>query len=218
MKKFKLINFLLMLFLFPAVDLAKDLSSVQMVGIRMGFWNAVKADKIQNTPELEITSKNTAPYAEVFIAPGLKKGFSLEFSFGSYYRGETRYHDSYGYYWKSATVYPVSGGLKFYPLSSVKNSRYQPYLHLGVAFITGVENIRLGKYYGSSILIEEGTNTYTTLGWLAGAGMDIALSRFWVIDSDIKYREVKFNDEVGGLKNFTGPQVTLGVSYIVKGI
>ncbi len=218
MKKILLINFLLLLVFLPTFGMAKDLSSVQMVGIRMGFWNAVKADKVHSTPDLEISNKITAPYAEVFIAPGLKKGFTLEFSFGSCYRGETRYHDSYGYYWKSVTVYPVSGGLKFYPLSSVKNSKCQPYLHLGVAFITGVENIRLGEYYGSSILLQEGTNTYTTLGWLAGAGMDFILSRHLVIGADFKYRGVNFNDEVGGLKNFNGPQATLGISYIVKGI
>jgi opacity protein-like surface antigen len=218
MKKFVLINFLLLLVLIPAFGTAKDLSSVQMIGIRMGFWNAPKTHDIQTTPGQEITTKVTAPYAELFISPGLKKGFALEFSFGSCYRGETRYHDPYGYYWKKVTVYPVSGGVKFYPLSSVKNYRWQPYTYIGFAFITGVEEIRLGEYFGSSVLVQEGTNTYTTLGWQAGLGMDVVLSRFWVIGADFKYRGVKFKDEVGGLKNFNGPQVTLGVSYIVKGI
>jgi hypothetical protein len=48
--------------------------------------------------------------------------------------------------------------------------------------------------------------------------MDFLLSRFWAVGVDFKYRGVNFNDEVGGLKNFSGPQVTLGVSYLVKGI
>ncbi len=184
----------------------------------MGFWNAVEADRIQNTPEQEITSKVTAPYGEVFLSTGLDKGFALEFSFGSCYRGETRFHDSYGYYWKKVTIYPVSGGVKFYPLFSSQKSKFQPYIDMGGDFITGIEDIRLGEYFGSSILVQEGTNTYTTVGWHTGLGMDLVLSRFLVIGMDFKYRGLNFNDEVGGLKKFSGPQVTLGISYIVKGI
>ncbi|MFH1336145.1 MAG: outer membrane beta-barrel protein [Candidatus Zixiibacteriota bacterium] len=218
MKKYLLINLLVFCFILPASGQARDISSIQMMGVRMGFWSAVKAQDITNPPDQEITTKVTAPYGEIFISSGLKKGFALEFSLGSCYRGETRYSDSYGYYWKRVTIYPVSGGIKFYPLSSVQKSKLQPYADLGVAFVSGIEDIRLGIYSGPYLLVDEGINTYTTFGWHAGLGVDFPLNRFWAVGVDFKYRGVNFNDEVGGLKNFSGPQVTLGVSYLVKGI
>ncbi len=177
----------------------------------MGFWNAVEARNIQAPPEQEILSKVTAPYGEFFISAGLKKGFTLEFSFGSYYRGETRYYDSYGYYyWKRVTIYPISGELKFYPLSPIKRSRWQPYIDAGFGFVSGIENLRSGGY--------SGTNTYLTFGWHAGGGIEFILSRLFVIGADFKYRGVRFGDEVGGLKDYSGPEATLGLSYILKGI
>jgi opacity protein-like surface antigen len=217
MKKRLIFKLLVFLFVLPTVGKARDFSSIQMMGVRMGFWNSVKARDIVNPPNQEITTKVTAPYGEIFLSSGLKKGFALEFSLGSCYRGETRYSDSYGYYWKRVTIYPVSGGLKFYPLHSVQKSKLQPYGDAGVAFVSGIEDVRLGVYSGPYVMVDEGLNTYTTLGWHAGLGIDLSLSRMWAIGFDFKYRGVNFGDEVGGLKNFSGPQLTLGVSYLVKG-
>lgn len=181
----------------------------------MGFWNAVKAKNMQAPPGHEVLSKVTAPYGEFFICAGLKKGFALEFSLGSYYRGETRYKDPDGNYWKRVTIYPISAELKFYPLSSVKKSRWQPYTDAGFGFVSGIENIRLGE---PSVFVESGTNTYLTFGWHVGGGIEFAISRLFVIGVDFKYRGVRFGDEVGGLKDYSGPEAALGFSYILKGI
>lgn len=210
MKRLLLFNCFLLGILFPDFCLAKDLSSVHMFGMRMGFWNAVEAKNIQAPPEQEILSKVTAPYGEFFISTGLKKGFALGFSLGSCYRGETRYSDPDGYYyWKRVTIYPISAELKFYPLSPIKQSRWQPYIDAGFGFVSGIENLRSGGY--------SGTNTYLTFGWHVGGGMEFMLSRLFVIGADFKYRGVNFNKEVGGLKDYSGPEATLGLSYILKG-
>jgi hypothetical protein len=209
MKRLLLLSCLLLTILLPDFCLAEDLSSVHMFGIRMGFWNAVKAKDIQAPAGHEVLSKVTAPYGEFSICTGLKKGFALEFSLGSYYRGETRFNDPDGYYWKRVTLYPISAELKFYPLSSIKKSRWQPYTDAGFGFVSGIENLRSGGY--------SGTNTYLTFGWHAGGGIEFILSRLFVIGADFKYRGVNFNKEVGGLKDYSGPEATLGLSYILKG-
>jgi hypothetical protein len=218
MKKFLLFSSLLLGIFFPGHCLANDLSSVHMLGIRFGFWNAVEAQNIKGSPDQEISSKVTAPYGEFFVSSGLKKGFALEFSFGSCYRGETRYSDPYGYYWKQVNIYPISAELKFYPLFPIKKSRWQPYADAGVAFVSGIEDLRFGEYAGPLLLVGSGTNTYTTLGWHTGGGIEFVLSRLFVIGADFKYRGVNFNETVGGLKDYSGPQVTVGLSYILKGI
>jgi hypothetical protein len=198
---------------------ADDLSSVHMFGIRMGFWSALDAKNIQSPPPLEILTKVTAPYGEFFISNGLKKGFAFEFSVGSYYRGETRYSDTLGYYWKRVSIYPISALAKYYPLSSPSNNLLlQPYLDAGISVVSGIENLRLGEYAGPWTLVGDYTNTYLTLGGFAGVGMDFVLSRLFVLGLDFKYRWVKFGEQVGGLKDYSGPEATLGLSYILKGM
>jgi hypothetical protein len=197
---------------------ADDLSSVHMFGIRMGFWSALDAKNIKSPPSLEILTKVTAPYGEFFISNGLKKGFAFEFSVGSYYRGETRYSDTLGYYWKRVSIYPISALTKYYPLSSPSNNRWQPYLDAGISVVSGIENLRLGEYAGPLTFVGDYTNTYLTLGGLAGAGMDFVLSRLFVLGLDFKYRWVYFGEQIGGLKNYSGPEATLGLSYILKGM
>jgi outer membrane protein W len=189
-----------------------------MFGIRMGFWSALDAKNIHSSPYYEVLTKVTAPYGEFFISNGLKKRFAFEFSVGSYYRGETRYNDSLGYYWKRVTIYPVSAVTKYYPLSSPSNNPWQPYLDAGISFVSGVENLRLGEYAGQLTLVGDYTDTYLTLGWFSGVGMDFVLNRLFVLGLDFKYRWVNFGKQVGGLKDYSGPEVTLGLSYILKGM
>jgi len=188
-----------------------------MVGLRLGFWSALDAKNIRSSPSSAVLTKVTAPYGELFFSNGLKKGFAFEFSLGSYYRGETRYNDSFGYYWKRVTIYPVSALGKYYPLYSQSENLWQPYLDGGISFVSGVENLRLGEYAGPVTLVGDYTNTYLTFGLFAGGGMDFVLSRLFVLGLDFKYRWVNFGDEVGGLKDYSGPEATLGLSYVLKG-
>jgi hypothetical protein len=46
--------------------------------------------------------------------------------------------------------------------------------------------------------------------------MDYVLSKSFAVGLDFKYRGVRFGDEVGGMKNYSGPEATLGISYIFK--
>lgn len=202
--------------LWASFSVANDLSSVHMFGLRVGFWSVLDAKNKQSSPSSEVLTKVTAPYGELFFSNGLKNGFAFELSLGSYYRGETRYSDSLGYYWKKVTVYPVSATTKFYLLFSASSNVWQPYLDVGISFVSGVENLRLGEYAGPVTFVGDYTNTYWALGGLAGLGMDFVLSRLFVLGLDFKYRWVNFGKQVGGLKNYSGPEATLGLSYILK--
>ncbi|MCK4385466.1 MAG: hypothetical protein KAW52_04300 [candidate division Zixibacteria bacterium] len=46
--------------------------------------------------------------------------------------------------------------------------------------------------------------------------MNFVLSRLFVLGLDFKYRCVNFGKRVGGLKDYSGPEATLGLSYILK--
>jgi hypothetical protein len=199
-------------------SLATDLSSYKMVVIRAGFWSALEARHVDPKPGEDILTKVTTPYGEIHFSLGLKKGFAVGFSTGSCYRGETRYSDPDGYYWKRVSIYPFTTELKYYPLHRVKKSRWQPYLDGGAGLISGTEILRFGEYSGPLLLLGSSSDTYLTFGWHVGGGMDYVLSKSFAVGLDFKYRGVNFGDEIGGMKNYSGPEATLGISYIFKAL
>ena len=201
----------------PGFSSAQDLSHSKMVGLRFGFWRSEDAKHVQPAPGEDILTNVTAPYGEVHFSLGLEKGLAVGISMGSCYRGETRYNDAYGYYWKRVTIYPLSAELKYYPLHRVARSRWQPYVDAGGGLVSGTENIRFGEYAGPLLLLGSGTNTYLTVGWHGGTGLDFLLTRSLILGFDFKYRGARFGDEVGGIKDFSGPEATLGLSYVLKG-
>jgi opacity protein-like surface antigen len=196
---------------------AMDLSGAQTVGLRFGVWRAENAKHVQPAPGEQILTDVAAAYGEVHISLGLKKGFAAGISLGSCYRGETRYNDQYGYYWKRVTIYPIGAELKYYPLHRVEGSRWQPYLDTGAGLVSGTEDIRFGEYSGPLLYSGSGINTYLTVGWHGGLGIDFVLTRSLVVGLDMKYRGTQFNHKVGGIKDFSGPEATLGLSYVLKG-
>ncbi len=218
MRRFLILSCLVLVVTSGDLCSAKDLSWSQTIGVRFGLWNSTEAKHVQPDPGEDILTKVTAPYGEIHVSLGLKKGFAVGISLGSCFRGETRYNDPYGYYWKRITVYPITAELKYYPLHRVAKSKWQPYLDGGGGLVSGTENIRIGEYIGSLVLSSSGTNSYLTFGWHGGAGMDFILTNSLVLGFDFRYRGVRFGDDVGGIKNYSGPEATLGVSYIVKGL
>jgi opacity protein-like surface antigen len=188
-----------------------------MVSMRVGFWSALEARNVDPKPGEDILTKVTTPYGEIHFSLGLKKGFAVGFSTGSCYRGETRYSDPDGYYWKRVTIYPFTAELKYYPLH-LEKSKWQPYLDGGAGLISGTEILRFGEYSGPLLLLGSTTDTYLTFGWHAGGGVDIVLSKSFALGVDFKYRVVRFGDEVGGMKDYSGPEATLGISYIFKAL
>jgi opacity protein-like surface antigen len=196
---------------------ARDLSSLKIVGVRFGVWRAENAKHVQAAPGEQILTDVAAPYGEVHISLGLNKGFAAGISIGSCYRGETRYNDQYGYYWKRVYIYPIGGEITYYPLYRSEKSRWQPYLDTGAALVSGTEDIRFGEYSGPLLYSGSGLNTYLTVGWHGGMGMDFSLTRSLIIGLDMKYRGTRFSHKVGGVKDFSGPEATLGLSYVLKG-
>lgn len=215
MKRFFFFSCFLLGILLPSLCLAEDLSSVDMLGVRIGFWSAPEAKNVETDlfwEEVPVTER----YLELFLSSGLKKRFSREISLGLYWRGETELYDidpktriKYTLYYHKVVLLPISLGFKFYPLSPVKNSRWHPYIGAGVGLVLGIEKY-YSEYWGNY------SNISPTFGWHVGGGIEFKLSQSIVIGADFKYRGVNFREEIGGLKDYSGPGATLGLYRILK--
>ena len=196
--------------------LGEDISSLNLIGLRIGIWRMSSPEIVPQIPEYQASAKTVSPYGEVFLSYGLKKGFSAELSLGSCDRGETRFEHGIDYYWESITIYPISLGGYFYPLSHKPQTSWQPYLDLGISYVVGSRSLDYGSVYpGYRYFFEGYVKNSSAFGVFTGTGMDFNLSKYLILNFDFKYRWVKFGKEVGGIKDYSGAQITLGFAYVL---
>jgi hypothetical protein len=217
MKKFIfiLISTLILLLLTTPIW-AVDFSLTKRVGVRLGLWSGTGIEKKIIKNGSEISNQKVSSVFEFLILQGMKKGLSLEFSFGVISRGETRTDLPTGeYYWENVNIYPISGSGIYHFFSHKENNIYFPYVKAGVSLVIGTAVIESGLLLPSNPLyFSSGIRTEVTLGFLGGVGIDVKLSRFLVGNFETKYRFAKFGTEIGQNKDYSGIEFGLGVSYI----
>lgn len=209
---------LLIIFLLSGSELCfgEDISAFNLIGLRVGVWRMSSTEVKPEIAQFSASTKTASPYGEVFFAHGLKKGFLVELSLGSCDRGETRFELEDGYYWESLAIYPISVGGSFYPLSFKPQISWQPYLDLGISYVIGSSSLDYGSFApGYRTFFEGYVKTHSAFGTFAGAGLDFNISRSLIINFDFKYRWVKFGEEVGGIKDYSGSQFTLSFAYVL---
>ncbi|HVP35801.1 MAG TPA: outer membrane beta-barrel protein [Terriglobales bacterium] len=186
---------------------AVDISSSDVIGFRGGFWRVDKARTLADS----IQAKTYTPYLELFISHGIKKGFSIELDLGAGYRGDTKFTSGGTYYFENWNLYPISGKVRYSLFSIYPQRKFQPYLDLGVTFLTASSTYS-NPYYLDIVYV----STRTAFGVLAGWGADFSLSPRILFNVDFQYRWVSFGDYVAGIKNYSGPQLTFGLGYVIK--
>lgn len=208
---------LFLIFLLSGSDICfgEDISAFNLIGLRVGLWRMSSTDIKPEIPQYSASAKATSPYGEFFFTYGLRKGFLVEFSLGSCDRGETRFEQGNDYYWESVVIYPMSLGGYFCPLSSKPRISWQPYLGLGVSYVIGSRSLDYGSISGYRYFPEGYIKTRSAFGAFAGAGLDFVISRPLILNFDLKYRWVKFGEEVGGIRDYSGAQFTLGFAYVL---
>jgi len=199
---------------------SKNPSNYDMIGLRGGIWRVSHSKSIVAPPEYKVSTETYGPYMELFFTHGLKKDFSLEILFGSLSRGETRFDLAEGYYWESVNINHLSVGGKYSLLNSEKaKNLWHPYLDAGLSFVLGSRNLDYGSFGSDERDFFSGfVKTKSAFGFFAGSGLDFSLSELLWLNMDLKYQWAKFGSEFGGLKNYGGIRLNLGLSYVIKEI
>lgn len=216
-KNFYLFIFLVVLVLKSSQVFSADLSRYNMIGLKGGVWRVDKAKDMISTSVYKASSNTYSPYLELYFSLGLKKGFCLEFLLGSCSRGETRFDVPDGYFWESITIVPLSFGAKHFFFSKNPKRKWKPYTDLGLSYVIGSSKLDYGSFgSGEKYFFEGFGKSRSTFGLFLGGGLDYSLSELLWVNFDLKYQWIKFGKEVGGLKDYGGTRLTLGLSYVIK--
>lgn len=107
-------------------------------------------------------------------------------------------------------VMPMMVGLRYYPLKTTLRTTWRPFVsaevgpHFGFQSksVAGMQSIRDSR-------------AMTTFGGHLGGGVDIQVSRTFMLGADMSYNFIDdFIQPLGGSKNHSGPEFNFGVSYL----
>ena len=148
----------------------------------------------------------------------LDRRFAWEFAIGAFTQAEivtieqlrytSRQKDYYEPFFSKrnqVTLVPISLGALFYPLAITS---LRPYISGGIGPYLGVESITEEYYWDEFEPIE--VNVLIALGTFIGGGVDFLLNKHFGFNVDFRYHKVEFHKHIGGMKNYSGPQLTGG--------
>lgn len=113
------------------------------------------------------------------------------------------------------SVMPILAGVRYYlPKSTYRNS-FRPYAAIALGTYIGSESkVRVG----STVVTTVGTET--ALGGFLGAGLDLQLSRLYMLGVSGGYNLMTdYSKPLGGRDNYSGPEFAIGISFLFgKGV
>jgi hypothetical protein len=112
---------------------------------------------------------------------------------------------------ETAVVAPVLIGLKHYVFATQQASSTRPFLSASVGMYIGNQTT---TQVGNQIVTE--SRTEAAFGGLAGGGVDFILSHRLIANVAVGYNLITdFQNPIGGSKNYSGPQMTFGLSLLL---
>jgi hypothetical protein len=163
---------------------------------------------------VRLSAAETAFHLEFFYQPHLTGIVNLDFNFGAVSRGDLRVTSGGSSFFGDVTLYPLGAGVILFPLAGQTGLRLQPSVRIGGTMMIGTERLQdlIDDYYGIGISSE------SRIGWggYAGGGLSWLLSPSVALTGSVKYQYAKFDDELFGVRDFSGVQVLFGAAYLYR--
>ena len=190
------------------------------LGLRLGLFKNDKTEFVIPDSPIRLFANTSNFYIEGFVNYYATSYLALVLNLGSYSKGDIRFDVYYngvfdGSFLGQATIIPMQAGLKLSPFSEELPLNAQPYVEGGWALIVGREQATTGTYYSYFAQYTDGSlNSETDFDWWAGGGVEIPLSSTIQFDFMAKYINTKFSGDIAGIRDFSGLQISFGVSYL----
>ncbi|HKK20904.1 MAG TPA: hypothetical protein VJ983_05475 [candidate division Zixibacteria bacterium] len=198
--------------LYPTLSSSETLTGRHQVGLNVGFWSQVTSSRTEIGIEGVTTSVKSGGTMGGFMY-GHWLNEKAEITLGvSTLRATVRAETNVsGVSSETAVVAPVLIGMKRYIFVSQQTSSTRPFLSASVGMYVGNQTT---TQVGNQIVTE--SRTEAALGGLAGGGVDFILSHRLIANVAVGYNlTTDFQNPIGGSKNYSGPQMTFGVSLLL---
>jgi len=208
--------FILFLLLAMSISIlpAQSLEDRSAVGFRIGFWNrGGGTDTRIGIDEIHSTVDNTGVSGMISFTHWRTDNLALTIEAGALateVSSRIRLSGLETVSTYTATVLPVHVGARYYFTMTSSKTGLRPYLGLGVGPVIGTETAT-----GVGLEVVEQTRTEVAFSSRPYCGVDVFLSRHFMLETDIGYLlMVDFSEAIGTRKNYSAPEFTIGISYV----
>jgi hypothetical protein len=189
---------------------------VGSLGVMLGIYAADRLEETNIAGTLSRQRRASDMYLVVGGTRHIAPHWALAASIGALARGDAFIRDGSFYTRARLSLFPVSFGLRFYPVAPAGKGRILPYLAAGGSLVVGVQ-----VFESSTFQFNYSSETSATLGGLAGAGVDYRVADRLLFGLYAGYQRARFSkplsDLPGGVSDFSGPQFMLSFSYLIAG-
>ena len=201
------------LFLGAAVLHASPLEKRSRIGLRLGFWGQGGEQSVTTqigVHGVETTAKSGALLIALNYRRWLQENLSVNFNFSALAGEVSSRVESSGVSTHTVGVFSLMVGMRYYLPESTFDTSMRPYLAASVGpYIASEAKTEVG----SQIIVE--SQTLTSFGTNLGGGLDFELSRYFMADVYVGYNlMMDFSEPVGGRDNYSGPELSVGISYL----
>ena len=214
MSKIKLlVAFLLVAIAWPAAVSAQSLEKRHQIELRVGGWN-------------QMTDTRTEVGVGGVVTAVASSGFVGGISYGHWLKEELALRLSVGVMAASievgaatslavastdfAVVAPILFGMRYYFPKSTYGEQIRPFAGAGAGTFIGSQT---STRTGLSVLVE--SRSEAAIGGELEAGINFVLDKYVLATVAVAYDIMTdFNESIGGSRNYSGPQLTMGLSVV----
>ncbi|MBN2227719.1 MAG: outer membrane beta-barrel protein [candidate division Zixibacteria bacterium] len=209
----RIICFCLLVYLTLAISAmsAVSLAKRHQIGLSVGMCNQATGVRTAVSMEsVSTTVDNSGVYGGLKYGYWAQENLAFTFEAGAMASDVENEVDGSGVSTSTASVAPIRIGMKYYFLKTTPELTVRPFF-----------DVAFGPYVGTQTKSEVGTEivtesrTETTIGGRLGMGMDIILSRKFVMETAVGYNLMSdFSQPIGGSKNYSGPEFRMGIGFV----
>jgi outer membrane protein W len=193
----------------PAPISAQFLAKRHQIELRLGFWNQV-TEAGAGVGGTTATVGSTGFLGGIAYGHWLRENLALRASVGAMAGSIGTEVGVWGVNTELAVVTPLLVGLKYYFPASSYGSNVRPYISGSAGGFVGAQQ-RVET--GAGVTVEE--RTQTAVGGEGGVGIDFLLGNHVMLTMLAAYDLMTdFGQPIGGSENFSGPQLSMGVSFV----
>ena len=194
-----------------AVSDANSLQKRHGVGIRLGMWNMIADARVDALDGSVSTSVESSGFVGgVAYNYWLTESLALDIGVSMM---SAKVETSVGFLnvsTQSSAVTSVLLGLKWYLPESTYGTSVRPFIKAAVGPFSGSQS---GTQVGLSVIVD--SRSETAFGGQLGGGVDFVLSRKFLLGVNLGYNLMSdFDLPIGGSNNYSGPQFSVGLSYL----
>jgi len=193
---------------------AQSLDHRHQIELRLGLWNQLNDVRTEASAGGVSTSVGTTGFlGGVAYGHWLSEAVALRVSAGAMAARVTADVSGSGVFTETAAVSQLLLGMRYYFPRSTYGSAVRPFLGAGIGAIIGSQ---VASEVGTVVTAE--ARTEPAIGGEVGGGVDFLLSRHVAISAGLAFALMTdFGEPIGGSDNYSGPQLTLGFSWVFGG-